>query len=269
MYACDFEYDGHYLSDFGMVVCDFDGSNGMNVSGAGSVITFNTVPRKKGERNSLTSTQYDECITATFSIGKDPCEFDDQHITNDEYRDLMRWLNRKEFLPFRAVEEGDDADTCYFDASFNISKIKINERLYGLELTMITDKPFGYGMEQIVRWRITSSSTKYLLSDVSDEIGYIYPNVKIRCNKDGDLKLTNIEAGSITQIKNVSFDEVITIDGDALQIETSLNGHKIYDDFNYEFPKIVNSYNDRSNHFTASLPCNIEIRYRPIIKDSI
>ena len=49
MYASDFEYDGHYLSDFGFVVCDFDGASSYDVISAGSKITFNKVSRNRGK----------------------------------------------------------------------------------------------------------------------------------------------------------------------------------------------------------------------------
>ena len=28
MFALDFEYDGRYLSDYGFIICDFNGSSG-------------------------------------------------------------------------------------------------------------------------------------------------------------------------------------------------------------------------------------------------
>ena len=70
-------------------------------------------------------------------------------------------------------EDDKDRETCYYEASFNIEKIKISEILYGLQLTMVTNKPFGYGQEQTVHWVVNDIERTYLLSDISDEIGYI------------------------------------------------------------------------------------------------
>ena len=129
MYALDFEYDGQYLSDYGFIICSFSGSSGADTVSAGSTVTFNKVSRHSGKKYGLTSTQYDECIEATFCIGKDPSVYgkDSMQITNDEYRDLMRWLNRREFLKFQLLGGDDyDGETCYYEASFNIGKIKID-----------------------------------------------------------------------------------------------------------------------------------------------
>lgn len=267
MRACDFEYDGQYLSDYGFIICTFDNSAENTVS-AGSKITFNTVARYRGKRYSLTGTQYNECITATIDICKDPDLYSDLRISNDEYRDIMRWLNRNEFLKFQILNEDKDQETCYYKASFNISKRIVNGDLYGLQLTMETDKPFGYGQELTVSLTISDTTKAYILSDMSDEIGYTYPSVKISCDRSGDLTIHNEMEDSTMVIKNVSVGEEITIDGSTQIIESSLDSHKIYDDFNFEFFRIGNTINDRSNRITASLPCTLELTYTPIIKDT-
>lgn len=268
MYALDFEYDGQYLSDYGFVICNIGGASDMDVVSAGSKITFNTVARHYGKKYSLTSTSYDECIQATFDICKNPEFYDDLHITNDEYRNIMRWLNRREFLKFRLLNEDDDYDTCFFMSSFNIDKVVVNKELYGFQLTMETDKPFGYGHEQVVSWLIKDTSKPKILSDMSDEIGHTYPDMTITINQSGNLTIYNELEDCTMVIKNCSAGEVININGDAQIITSSMNSHHLYDDFNFEFFRIGNTFNNRNNKITVSLPCKLELRYTPIIKDT-
>lgn len=269
MNATNFEYDGHHLSDFGFVICDFDGSNGVVTIDAGSQITFNQVSRHNGKKYSLTSTMYDNCIEASFQICKDPCKFDDISITNDEYRDMMRWLNRHKFYRFRFVgDDYFDRETCYYDASFNIEKLLVDDKLYGLQLNMFTNRPFGYGKENKYEFNVTSSSDVLKVYDISDEIGYTYPNINIRVASNGDLTITNTTYNSVMVIKNCTVGEVININGDTMVVTSSLNSHKIYKDFNFEYLKIGNTYSNRLNEITVSLPCVISISYYPIIKDS-
>ena len=271
MYATDFEYDGQYLSDYGFIICHFDYSSGANVATAGSKITFEKVSRNKGKQHSLTNTRYDECVTATFDICKNPelYETEEMMIENDEYRDLMRWLNRREFLKFQALDEDDKLrDTCYFNVSFNVEKIKIAEKMFGLRLTLESDKPFGYGQELTTSWTFSNVSASKILSDMSDEIGYIYPNMKITCKADGDLSIYNELENCTTVIKNCSVGEIITINGSEQIISSSDSEHDICNDFNWEFPKIGNTINNRSNKISVSKPCSIIITYSPIIKDT-
>lgn len=273
MRAIDFEYDNRYLSDYGFIICDFNFGSGANEIDAGSTITFNKISRHSGKKYSLSSTQYDECITTSFDICKNPDIYDseDMEISNDEYRDIMRWLNRREFLKFQVIDDGNDnfeRDTCYYNASFNIDKIKINEKLYGMRLKMETDKPFGYGQEQSVSWTFSDSNVSKILSDISDEIGYIYPTVIITINRNGDLSLYNELENCTTVIKNCKVGEVITLDGDTHIITTTYISHDVCNDFNYEFFRIGNTINNRNNRISVSLPCNVVIKYTPIIKDT-
>ena len=150
MNAIDFEYDGQYLSDYGFIICDFDGASGVDTISAGSTLTFNKVSQFNGRNFSLASTIYEECISTTFDICKDPEKYDkdEMEISTDEFRDMIRWLNRREFLKFQIYDTDRDYEACYFNASFNIEKITIGEIVYGLRLTMETDKPFAYADEK-------------------------------------------------------------------------------------------------------------------------
>lgn len=271
MYAINFEYDGQYLSDYGFIICHFDYSDGVAVADAGSKISFNKVSRNYGKSYGLAGTVYEECVTTSFDICKNPdeYEYDERQISNDEYRDLMRWLNRREFLKFQVFDEDDkERDTCYYNVSFNIEKIKIGEILYGLRLTLESDKPYGYGQEQSVSWTFGDTSVPKIFSDMSDDVGFIYPNVRITCNANGNLSIYNELLDCTTTINGCKVGEVISLDGDVQFISTSYSNHDICNDFNYEFFKIGNTINTRNNRITVSLPCEIKITYSPIIKDT-
>lgn len=273
LYAIDFEYDGQLLSDYGFIICDFNSQSGANVVSAGSQIKFNTVQKNKGSFYNLTSTQYDECIKTTFGICKNPDIYDDLQILDEEYRELFRWLNRKEFLKFRIVDEENEIR--YYNASFNISKVKIREILYGLELSMETNRPYAYGEECNILLKFDNSNLTSTLYDFSDEIGYLRPHIIITCKSDGDLIIQNDVGDCKTVIKNCVNGEIIYLDNENQIISSSMrkntsNGfNDICHAFNYDFFKIGNTYRNRVNTITVTIPCEIEVRYSPIIKDSL
>lgn len=271
MYAKDFEYDGQSLSDYNCIVCDFDGSSGAVFASAGSSITFNKTSRNFGRGSSLSGIQYDECITATFDICKDPdVTFEsDIYFTSDECRDIMRWLNRGSFHKFRVLYDDDDIDTFYYNASFNIEKIKVGERVCGLRLTMETDKPYAYGADEKFSFTVTRVTTAktFMVKDVSDDIGDIYPKLHIICNGAGNLEIYNATLDKKTIIQNCVKGEEITIDGNILMI-TSTSSDNVWDRFNYVFPQLTNSLKNKVNNFNFSLPCVATITYTPIIKET-
>ena len=262
----DFEYDGRKLSDFGFIICEFNSSSGADIISAGSKISFNTVPQHSGKRFGLTSTKYENCIETTFHICKHPDADDDMEITDQQYREMMRWLNRREFLRFHVIAEEYGVKTCYYDASFNISRIEINKKLYGLELQMCTNRPFGYGKMVSYKWKLREPSSEVEVIDVSDEIGYTYPNMTITCMADGDLEICNTTIDRTMCIKGCVSGEIITIDGMAQIITTSASAHAIYDDFNFKFMRIENTPRNNVNVITVNIPCDLEINYAPIIK---
>lgn len=265
----DFEYDGKFLKDFGFIPCSFDSSyDESGLIHSVSKLTFNTVSGNNGKINSLTGTQYDECIEANFDICKNPCMYNEQEISESEYRELMRWLNRHRFLKFRAINDDNNYDACYYEASFNIEKRKVGDRLCALSLTLTTNKPFGTS-PRVIMWEVTSNKKSKKIIDTSDEIGVIYPNVQITCLQDGDLKIENSTDEYITTIKGCKKNEIISIDGKIFNITSSLDSHTISNDFNFEFPKIINTYDNRINNFTISLPCKIRLEYNSIVKESI
>ncbi len=129
MKAVDFIYDNCYLSNFGFMIGRVGSSDGISSIHNGSPITFHTVSTSYGLKQELISTEYQECLTATFQIFKNPCVYGyDLEITADELRKFMKWLNQKEYKKFKLVD--DDYLDIYFEASFNISKLELSGKVY-------------------------------------------------------------------------------------------------------------------------------------------
>lgn len=279
MYALDFEYDGKRLSDYGCIICDFDFSGGAAVATAGSTVTFNRASRNYGKIWSLTGISYDSCIETTFDICKDPDLYDldlnseDPRVfTYNEFRSLAKWLNRTDgFHRFNVFSLEKDSEIVYFNASFNIEKIKVQEKIVGLRLSMFTDRPFGVGAERTFSQTISADAItlnkQYKIDYRSDVIGDIYPKVVITIRRSGNFVLTNVTNESTLTIKDCSIGEVITVDPDTLMISSSTD-RNLWDNFNFKYFKLSNTIDNGDNYFTVSLPCTIEITYQPIIKDA-
>lgn len=271
--AYNFEYDGLRLSDFGFMLCSFDGSKTDTVSN-GSEIKFNTVSTMSGMKHELTSSSYEDCLTATFQICKNYCDYsNDEEISIEDMRDIMRWLNRKEFHKFKLIDYDGEYAGIYFEASFNISRIEINGRLYGFELEMFTNRPFGLREQIVVNIdtigidKITGLYDKKIMFSNSDEEGHIYPNMEIVIGEDGDLEIYNSMENRVMRIANCKKDEVITIEYP--MIKSSIDSHKIRNDFNWVFFRIVTTFKNKLNEITTSLPCSIKMVYTPIVKIGI
>jgi len=269
MYSIDFEFDGQLLSSLGFIICDFSAPNGANIISSGSDITFNKVSLNSGKKYNLIGTTYDSCISTTFHICKNPDTHDtgEMEIGQSEFRTITRWLCRRSFKKFRFISDNPNDDPCYFNASFNIGKITIADKLYGIELTMETDSPFGYGELVTKSATLSTATDSLMITDESDEIGYVYPDVIITCMGDGDLTLTNETFDSVVVIEGCTSGEVITLYGESQTIYSTKPAHNLSTDFNFAFLKLENTIDNRINEITSTLPCQIVVKYYPVIKD--
>ena len=260
----DFEYADEYLSGWGCMVCEIDAPNGFETIASDSQRTFDSVSQAGGKHFPLTTSYYSDHIEMTFQICKFRCPQGLLPFTVYEIRELKRWLNRPEYHKFKLVQP-DWADI-YMMGSFNISEIKFGDETYALELTFISDRPFALHEPVSYKFELQSKSDEYIFYDKSDEIGHIYPHTVITCLSGGNMELVNAqEPERITVVNNVSKGEVITF-APNLIISTALLSHAVQNDFNFKFPRIVNTYGNRRNAFTCSLPVKIELTYSPYVK---
>ena len=264
MKALDFEYDGYLLSDFGFMICSF-GDKGLETISNGSKISFNTTPIFNGSKSLLTQVSYDENIECNFAICKNPCvtaSGDVEPITATEESQIMRWLNRKKFLKFRVLQDG--YEDIYFNGSFNIDKYELDGNVYGFELAFTSDRPYAIYDSIVYNFTISNENGNYVINDLSDEIGQIYAKMKIKCLSSGNLIINNSIENRDTVIKNCTQNEIISLDYPI--IESTLISHKLQNDFNFNFVRIANTYENTLNKLTFSLPCEVQLSYNPIKK---
>ena len=107
--------------------------------------------------------------------------------------------------------------------------------------------------------------------DESHEEGYIYPYTEItvletpnddkksliihNALEDRDVCINGCEAG-----------EVIIMDYPIITTTSDTHILNIQNDFNWNFFRVANTYENRRNDLTTSVPCIIKVKYSPIVK---
>ena len=121
-----------------------------------------------------------------------------------------------------------------------------------------------------LEYDITSAGENIYVHSNSDEYGVIYPHLSITLKESGDLQITNISNGLITEVLDCRSGETIRINGEHKFIDSDNEEHKIttlFNDFKYEYLRLEVEDDDFSeNVFEVSLPCVITIGYYPIRK---
>ena len=267
MRMVDFEYDGIRLSDKGYGICNFDG--GDDSQDIGNALSLNNIKAQNRNDYFLSNAAYEDVFAPEFQICKIACGNDSDFVLSaDDMSFIMRWLNRKKYLKFKPIYDDESFSDVYYMGTFNVSIIKLAGRIIGLTLQFKTNAPYGFGDDVTASAELSSITDKMEIENASDEIGNIYCDVEITCNGAGDLEISNsADPNNVVSVKNCQKDEVIKMYGSTKIIESSLAGHtKLYNDFNYNYLRIVNSFENRANKFTSTIPCTIKITYTPIRK---
>jgi len=265
MLAKDFQFDGEYLRNWGFMICSTEDHSGFESISRDSNLKFNNVSFHQGKLFELTTSEYEDRVEISFQICKYTKTLDRiPEISVYELREIKRWLCQPTFKKFRLIQP--EWDNIYMEGSFNISdNLGFDGKIYVLDITFISNRPFALHDPITYRIKTSEANEKYILIDNSDEIGYIYPNMEVMCLESGNLEITNSNENRTTIIKNCLKDEVITFSKELL-FHSSILEHIIQNDFNYIFLRISNSYKNRKNILTFSMPVKAEISYSPYVK---
>lgn len=265
--VADFIFDGQSLSSFGYMICDFN-AVGLETSTI-SEMNYTDIQAKMSDVSHKVSTSYGSNLQRTIQIIKKNCNNNDSyHILNDEISELAKWLCRKDYKWFKWVNDTDD-DDIFYQVRINLRQISLGNDNIGFELDIISNRPYGLTQE-IKITRDFKSNVLTAINVYSDEEGYIYPDMVITLMQDGDLEITNEFENRTSCISNCTNGEIITVLGsDVLQIYSSNKSHKFSESFDYNFPRLCNTYRNTINNIKTNLNCNIEFKYRGIRKVGI
>lgn len=263
LHAEDAVFNNKSLSDFGFMLCEFDGNGSLNKNSVGSTIDLKTVKIKNNWK--VTSSEYKEAVTFSITI----CKKDFSQISPLEQATINRYFIRKDgykFLQFIMKEY----EQIYFNVMCtDIKTISVGNIDHGLELTFISDAPYGYGKEEKYTIDVGGSSmVKNVFIDMSDEVGETYPNLKIEVYQDSAVNMTNELTNCNFMLKNCVGGEIITVNTTTGEITSTRRGN-VVKDFNYNWFSFGNTYEKRNNPIMLTGRSKVTMFYRQIRKVGI
>lgn len=254
MDATNFIFDGKSLSDFGFIICAFDGETNTSTSPS---ITYTTLKVPDNDRRRFLSSNYEDVISFELSIAKYESKKINLPINAYEDRAIRKWLCREDGFHELVIEQ-EDFYNIYYNAQINIVPQMVCGRIRGYRLTITTDNVYGYTEPLETEFNINSTSPYNFLA-LSDKADYFYPIWEITPIQNGDLHLKILEDINQTNtiLKSVKANSKITIDSENGIIE-GIDP----DNFNWQLPRIIQGYDETVNTITSTLPCHIKIIYR-------
>lgn len=165
-------------------------------------------------------------------------------------------------MDFSPISDNEEFNGYHFFGSFNVKPIVICADIVGLELTFQSNAPYGFG--DVIK--IEKTGTKFDIACISDELGYQPIKTTVKLLDGGDLSITNTFTGEITMVKNCVKGEKIVFDSENLIITSNVEHERLYNDFNYVYPRLFTDYRNSTNTIETSISCAILVEYRPIRK---
>ena len=229
---------------------------------------------KEGERNyNKTSlfmgleqpfvySNYEDTLTFTMSVIKNPCATDVDSISVTEMEELKRWLCRPAPHVFQLDEP--EYEDIYWEGTFKLEEQLVGSRRAGVILTFESTRPYALQNEIIFEGSVNAGDT-ITIEDSSVEIGYIYPTMTVTCKELGNLTIFNSYDNRQTIVNNCIVDETISF-SKYLQISSSRTVHELGNDFNYKFLRIGNNIETNINEISFSMACDYTIAYNPVRK---
>lgn len=256
MFATDFMFNGQRASDFGLIICSFDGD--FSVASGGD-IEFNVVKAPNRDRYTFYGAEFNNTLEWEFSIMKNTCykEYDQNPFFNyGEERMVSKWLLKTDgYHWFRFINDEDDE--IYYKVYINITPHQIMGKTVGFDLIVTADCAYGFTDKIKKRFQIDKDNSYDLYID-TDISTYLLPKVKIIgagdffISNDSDI-LQNQETGKASEFKNVSDTIILDSDNDIVKgLEPN--------DFNWYFLRLIDGKNVFSTDSANQI--DIELTYR-------
>ena len=255
MFATDFLFDGQRASDFGLIICSFDGDF---ETASGGEVEYNVVKAPNSDRFIFYGSQLNSVLTWNFSICKNPCSNEDLFFNQYEESRVLKWLLKTDGYKELQFDQDGYEDIIYY-VYFNISPYQINGKTVGFNLVATSDCAYGFS-NTIVKHAKINTSTPLKINVHSDLNIYILPYIKIRNVHGVDkfyIKNDNDKFNTSTTFSDMENEKnVIIMDSNSDTILHLTDPNK----FNWYFLRFVDGWNIISTNSFKEI--EIEVRYR-------
>lgn len=254
MFATDYLFDLQRLSDFGCMICSFDGDLD---TASGGDIEFNVVKAPNRDRYTFYGSQMESVLTWNFSICKNPCLYNEySELFFDQYEESMisNWMLKRDGYHWLQFDQEGYEDISYNVQVTSMTPHQIDGKTIGFDLSVVSDCGYGFTNEIVKKFTINSSNS-YTLTLHTDMTEYVLPYIVIDGNGKFKINNENDTLQSATQFKNIN--DQIVMDSDN-NIITGINDFD--EDFNWYFLRLVNGDNKLTTDSSSDI--EIEIIYR-------
>lgn len=262
VFGNDLWFGNFHAKDYDLDLCSFeyDGSSDDEIYSVETTETFlsdNPFATYQGQKY---STKLEGQITLMRSL----CKHSNQNdLTLSEYdvRAIMRLVTGKRGYQWMKLITEDVGEDIWYKA--RVVKVRYKReggKLVGIILEIETDSYMGYSEELNHTYNLKTGQELLLYPHSDDLDNYIYPNVTLIPQANGDLQITNksdisttYSNGYTVEFKNRQKSEILTMDGE----HQIVKGNNL-EDFNGHWIRLLPD----ENRFVSNIDCQMQLKYR-------
>lgn len=258
IFSEDFIFGSFRASDYGLKLGSFS-YNGDSEDEIGIVpaaieefIGHSPVPVYLGQK-------YENKLSLTATLFKNPCG-DSMYFGEKELRAMLRVITgMRGYQWLKIINYEFDDDIWYRARISNVSYKRAGGRIAGIILAVECDSSFAWSNEHLVTMKVKASQKFYLFNDTDDLNNYVLPILEITPLSGGSVAITNISDNNwISEIKNVSVNEKITINSKKEIIMSDAEHPLLLNDFNLHWIRFVPG----KNTYMLNADASLKFRYR-------
>ena len=223
LYCTEFVFDGKSSKEYDLIIGSFDGGqNGEATAGNNS------------NQWVKTSAAYNEPLSFTFQICKNPY-VSKEPFSERELAFLMRWLVQKDYKYLQFIQQG--FEHIFYRCQLNAERYLIGGECYGLTLTAACDAPYGWsnaGPQDIIISNALTSDVMKINNCIAGE------EITIQ-----DMKIKSSECYKASDNKGYAGNHLT-----------------FFDDFNWKWFSIGNTFENRINEITVTGNCTVNMNWR-------
>ena len=245
LYAKDFNFNGHNLSDFQLILCSFDSENVSNEQDTGLSLDLITTTVPSSNKNLLSGINYNDVYVFNATMLRDPCGLSDTNkisLSYEEIREIENWLSVSKYTKF-TIDDVQYSNIYFNVIPTNIQRHKHNGNVVGWSVEFPCDSPFAW--EQVQKnVNVSGTSTITINNTADDAISkYIFPAIHYSPTSGGEFSIAN-HSNDDYEMQFVNMRQKDDLYITELGVITTASKLNVYNDFNKQFLRLIHGVNN-------------------------
>lgn len=254
--ACEFQYDGKSSNDFDLKIVEFSSRSSGGAELIGIPLEIEEARIKNNPKPFFYGVQTGDKLKFTIQIAHLPdngLAANKNQLTQHTVGAISKWLFKRQYSEFKIIDP--DYSNIVYNAIFqNPRRIEVGKGLYGFEIDVICDRPYGYRKQTITR-QVVGSAT-FNIKNLGYSQDYLLPEIQFTASTSFSIR-NNTDNNNTATFTGLASNETIYFNNARQEIISS-TGLNRNNNFNFKWFRLTPDY---YNSITITGTGSVEFRF--------